>query len=173
MQGGDLMKMLQTDRLRLRPATPDDAEFIFELMNDDSYQSQIGDRGVDSVEAAANYIRTAALYAYGPEGFGFNIVETSDGGEKVGICGLVKREALEDVDLGYAILSSHSRRGFASEAAAATLDHAKGELGLPRVVAITTVSNAGSRRVLEKIGMRLDKVIQMEGADKETCLYAA
>lgn len=167
------MKVLQTERLRLRPATSDDADFVFELMNDEGYQTQIGDRGVDTVQAARDYIRTAALYAYGPEGYGFNVVETAERGEKVGICGLVKRETLEDVDLGYAILGSQSGKGYASEAAAATLDHAKRELGLPRVVAITTVTNAGSRRVLEKIGMHLDNVIRMDGADKETCLYAA
>lgn len=163
------MKRLRTQRLVLREATEHDAAFVAELMNDEGYLTLIGDRGVRTSEDAHRYLETSVLYDYGGHGRGFNVVENEEG-VPVGICGLIKREELDDVDLGYAILGAYVGRGYATEAASATLEHALGDLGLKRVVAITTILNAGSRKVLERIGMGLERTYHSDTG--ETCLYA-
>lgn len=166
------MRTITTARLVLRPATLADAAFIQELMNDPGYLARIGDRGIRTPADARAYLGTALIYRYGPDGLGFNVVERLEDGVPVGICGLVKRDGLDDVDLGYAMLSREAGRGHATEAAAATLGHARRGLGLGRVVAVTTPGNAGSRRVLEKIGMRLEGTVRLPGQDAASCLYA-
>jgi [ribosomal protein S5]-alanine N-acetyltransferase len=165
------MQTLTTERLRLRPARRDDAPFMFELLNSPGFLANIGDRNVRSAEDAVGYIETAAVFD-GSRGLGFNVVEELATGEVVGICGLVKREALDDVDVGYAFLERAWGRGYAQEAAAATLAHARGPLGLERIVAITAPANAGSRRVLERIGMRYEGMVEVPGYDGGSCLYA-
>lgn len=167
------MDRIETARLNLRPVTTDDAAFVLRVLNDPGYVENIADRGVRTLEQAREYMKTAAVFAYDDRGLGFNIVEVRETGEAVGICGLVKRDTLDDVDVGYALLETYAGRGYAREAAAGTLAHALGRLGLGRVVAITAPGNTGSRRVLEVIGMRFEGVIQVPGYDGGSALYAA
>lgn len=167
------MERIETARLLLREATPDDAAFVLELLNDPGFVANIADRGVRTVEVAAEYIQSAQIYRYGPDGLGFNVVELIATGQPVGTCGLVKRETLDDVDVGYALLERFAGRGYAREAAAAALAHALGPLGLERVVAITSPENAGSRRVLEAIGMRYEGLLAVPGYERDSALYAA
>lgn len=164
------MKTLQTARLTMRKATQEDAPFLVRLMNDDGYLELIGDRHVRTEADALNYLRSSPLYAYGEHGLGYNVVELRDG-TPIGICGLLKRDAFEDVDLGYAILASHSGQGYATEAATSVLNYAQSDLGLKRLIAITVEENAGSRKVLERIGMRLEQISRPEGSDRNTCTY--
>lgn len=144
------MKTLRTDRLVLRQAGDADAAFIAELMTDPGYLDMIGDRGVRSERDAGEYLRSALIYDYS-DGLGFNIVEAA--GIPVGICGLVKRPDYEAPDLGYAILGAHGGQGYATEAAKATFDHARRDLRMPQLLAITTARNTASRRVLARLGM--------------------
>jgi RimJ/RimL family protein N-acetyltransferase len=167
------MDQLETERLRLRPAIETDAHFVLALLNDPGYLANIADRGVRGEAEAAEYIRSAQVFRYGPDGLGFNVVELTATGEPIGICGLVKRDTLDHVDVGYALLEDHAGRGYAREAAAAALAHALGPLGLERVVAITSPENVGSRRVLEAIGMRYEGLLAVPGYDRDSALYAA
>jgi RimJ/RimL family protein N-acetyltransferase len=162
------MKAIRTPRLRLRPATPDDAGFLVALMNDPSYLHFIGDRGVRTLEDARQYLASAVVYRY-DDGLGLNVVEALAGGQAVGICGLVQRPDLVHADLGYALLPQHAGRGYAAEAARATLDHAFATLGLARVLAITRPDNLRSRRVLEAIGMRLAE--EAFAGYEDRCVY--
>lgn len=164
------MKQLVTERLLLRQATSDDAGFIASLMNDKSYLANIGDRQVRTVDDARSYLQTAIIYQY-DAGLGFNLVELRSTGEAVGICGLVHRDGLENVDLGYAIADRFSGHGYASEAAQATLAHATETLKLSPVLAITTADNLGSCRVLEKLGMQLVRTSE-EKDNPATCVYS-
>lgn len=165
------MLAIETERLRLREAGPPDAAFIAGLMNEPDYLRIVGDWGVRSADDAGAYIGSAAIYAYGREGLGFNIVELRNGGARVGICGLVRREAIGDVELGYAVRADHRGAGYATEAARATLEHAHTGLGLRHVVGIVDAAHAASRRVLEKIGMRLDLVCTLPGDREKKCIY--
>jgi len=166
------MKVLETERLVLRWLTPDDAPFMFELVTDPSWIEFIGDRGLKTHDDARVYIAEKYVPDYEVRGFGLYAVELKDSGAPVGICGLIKREGLEDVDLGFAFLPRYVGQGYASESAAAVMAYGRETLGIGRIVAITTPDNHRSIRVLEKVGMRFEKVIRMPGDEDELALYA-
>ena len=166
------MIVLQTERLSLRHLTPDDAPFILELVNDPGWIRFIGDRFVRNVDDAGRYIQTAYLGEYARLGFGMYLTELRETGEPMGMCGLIKRDMLEDVDIGFAFLPRYGAQGYALEAAKAVVAHARDVLGLPRILAITTPDNAPSRRLLEKLGMRLDRMLTPKDEPEELCLYA-
>lgn len=165
------MNVLETPRLILRPFTLDDAEFIYELVNQPSWQRYIGDRGVDSVAAARTYIETVPLAAYRQHGFGLFAVEDKVTGTLVGTCGLLKRDTLNDVDIGFALLDRCAGQGLMHEAAAATLAYCRDTLGLARVVAIVKPDNIRSTRLLEKLGMRAEGLIRLGEGAEELRLY--
>ena len=166
------MEVFETERLVLRHFTPDDAPFILELLNEPGWKRFIGDRGVNTIHDAENFIRTVPIASYDKHGFGLYAVEVKDDGSLVGMCGLIKRDTLPDVDLGFALLSRFEGKGFAREAAIATLAHARDVFGLRRVVAITTEDNDRSGRVVERAGMKYEAVITIEGDPESLRLYA-
>jgi ribosomal-protein-alanine N-acetyltransferase len=166
------MSVLETIRLRLRRLTHDDAEFILRLLNEPSFIRNIGDRGVRSLDDARSYITNGPVASYEKHGFGLWLVETRDSGAAVGICGLLKRDALEDVDLGYALVPEHWSRGYALEAASAVMAYAGEGLGLRRVVAITDAENQGSIRLLEKLGFRDEGMVRLSDDAPELKLFA-
>jgi RimJ/RimL family protein N-acetyltransferase len=165
------VKILETERLVLRRMTVEDAEFIFELVNEAAFIRNIGDKGVQTLEDARNYILNGPVASYAKFGFGLYLVALRENGEAIGICGLLKRDSLEDVDIGFAFLERYRRKGFAYESAAAVMGYGRNTLGLNRIVAITSPDNEGSIRVLEKIGLRFEKMIRMPGSDEETRLF--
>jgi RimJ/RimL family protein N-acetyltransferase len=167
------MKILETNRLILRQLSTEDAAFILELVNEPSFIQNIGDRGVRTLEDARAYILRVAISSYEKNGFGLYLVELKDSGQSIGMCGLIKRDGLEDVDIGYAFLPRFWLKGYAVEAAAAVKDYARDMLGLKRLVAITDPANQGSIRVLEKIGLKYEKMVRLSADDIELKLFAA
>ncbi len=160
-----MSKILETARLVLRELDAGDAAFILELVNEPAWHRFIGDRGIRTVEAARDYILKGPVSMYRRLGFGLWLVETRDGGIPIGICGLIKRDALADVDLGFAFLAVHHRKGYAFEATRATIDHGKRVLGLTRLVAVVSPGNEASCRLLEKLGFGSEGMICLsEGA---------
>jgi ribosomal-protein-alanine N-acetyltransferase len=145
---------LSTPRLRLRLPRADDGAFLIRLMNDPDWLRHIGDRHVRDQDAAAAYVERRMLPSFHEHGFGMYVVEELATGAAVGICGLVRRSSLADVDLGFAFLPEQRGRGYAVEAGTAVLADARERLGMARVLAITTPDNAASARVLERLGMR-------------------
>ena len=98
------MKILETDRLTLRHLTRDDAEFILQLLNEPSWLRFIGDKGVRTIEDARKYILNGPVEMYSRLGFGLYLVELNDEDTSIGICGLIKRDSLDDVDIGLDLL---------------------------------------------------------------------
>ena len=164
--------ILETERLRLRELTADDAPFMFELVTDPSWIEFIGDRGWTSHDDARKALEEKYVAAYAEDGFGLWGVTLKGRDELMGICGLIKRESLEDVDVGFAFLPRHVGKGYASEGAAASLEYARTTLGLRRVVAITTPTNVRSIHVLEKIGLRYERAMYLPNDPEELSLYA-
>lgn len=158
---------IRTHRLHLRPIVEADAPFIRTLLNEPSFLQYIGDRGVRTEEDARGYIEKGPAASYLRHGFGLLLVEEQVSGTAVGMCGILRREGLDDPDLGFAFLPAYWSRGFASEAAAAVLAHAGTALGLPRVVAIVQPDNPGSLRVLEKLGFTFERTVVLPGASVE------
>lgn len=166
------MKVLETQRLILRHILSDDAPFILQLLNEPGFIQNIADRGVRSLADAEHYIAEGPTASYARNGFGLFLVMRKEGLEPIGMCGLIRRDTLPDVDIGYALLARFEGQGYATEAAAATLAWGRGALGLPRIVGITGLDNQGSIRVLEKIGLRFEKIIPWASSNDEVRLYA-
>ena len=164
---------LHTARLVLRPLHAGDAPFILRLLNDPSWLQYIGDRGVRSVEDAIRYIETGPVFMYARYGLGLYHVRVAADGQPVGVCGLLKRETLEDVDLGYALLPEFRGQGYAREAAAAVLSYGRQALALTRIVAIVLRHNVPSRRLLEALGFVAEPPISLADDQGELLLYAS
>jgi RimJ/RimL family protein N-acetyltransferase len=167
------MYVIETARLRLRRLGDGDAAFMLELLNDPAFIRNIGDRGVRSEADAIRYLRDGPLASYARHGYGLYLVELRDTGEAAGICGLVKREYLEDADVGFAFLPRFRRQGYALESASAVRSYAMGGLGLTRLLAITSPDNADSIRVLEKIGLRFARMVRPPGDGGEVRLFTS
>src|SRR5450631_2704980 len=164
------MNIIQTKRLLLRELELTDADFILELLNESGFLRFIGDKGVRTLTDAREYIRKGPIDSYGRYGFGLYLTSLRDG-TPIGICGLVKRDGLSDVDVGFAFLSRHQSKGYAVESASAVLEHARQVLGLQRVVAITATENLGSIAVLEKIGLKFERMISLDEHSPELKLF--
>jgi [ribosomal protein S5]-alanine N-acetyltransferase len=162
---------LETERLLLRQLTTDDAGFILELLNDPSFIQNIGDRNVRTIEDACSYILNGPVKSYAKNGFGLHLVVLKETHESIGMCGLIKRDTLDDVDIGYALLPDFWFNGYAVEAARATKTYAKEVIGLKRIVAIVDPANAGSIRVLEKLGLQFEKMVRLSADDIELKLF--
>jgi [ribosomal protein S5]-alanine N-acetyltransferase len=164
--------ILDTERLSLRELHHGDAAFIVELLNEPGWLRYIGDRGIRTLEAARDYLENGPLAMYREHGFGLWVVEGRHDREPLGLCGLIKRPALADVDIGFAFLARHGRRGYGLESATAVMVHAREVLQLERIVAITSVDNQPSIRLLERIGLRFEKMITLPGGDEPIKLFA-
>ncbi len=167
------MTILETDRLILRELTTDDAAFILRLVNEPAWLRFIGDKGIKTLEAAEAYILKGPRAMYGRFGFGLWLVELKEGQTPIGICGLIKRDSLEDVDLGFAFLPAYWKRGYAYESACATMAFAKNKFDLKRVVAVMSPDNDASHRLLTKLGFCFERMAQLSNGAPEIKLYAA
>jgi RimJ/RimL family protein N-acetyltransferase len=167
------VKILETRRLVLRRLTAADAAFILELLNEPAFLENIGDRGARTLADARRYIARGPVASYRKFGFGLYLVERKDSGTPIGICGLLKRESLDDVDIGFAFLRRHWSQGYARESAAAVMHYGWTKLRLPRIVAITKPTNQASIALLEKLGLRFEKSIPLPGHGGGKKLFAA
>ena len=167
------MTILETERLTLRQFTTNDAEFIFEQLNEPSWIQNIGDRNIRTLDDARAYIVNGPGASYGKNGFGLWLIVLKETGESIGMCGLIKRDHLEDVDIGYALLPRFWSKGYAVEAAQAVKDYARDVVGLKRLVAIVDPANEGSIRVIEKIGLRYEKMVRLAADDIDLKLFGA
>jgi len=164
--------VLETDRLALRRLTTDDAGFLVELLNEPSFLLHIGDKGVRTEADACRYLERGPLASYERFGFGLWRVGLKQSGEPVGMCGLLKRDWLTDVDLGFAFLPRFWAKGYAFEAASGVLLHARDAFGLKRIVAITSPDNAASIRLLAKLGFTFERMARASEKEPEVRLFA-
>jgi RimJ/RimL family protein N-acetyltransferase len=167
------LPVLETERLVLRRLTLDDAEFMLGLLNDEAWLRNIGDRGVRTVEAARDYLANGPIAMYEREGFGLYLTELKAGKVAIGICGLIKRAELDDVDLGFAFMPLFRGRGYGLESASAVLAYAQSVLGLARIVAITSPDNDDSIKLLQRIGFRFECMTDLGDPDDPVKLFVA
>jgi RimJ/RimL family protein N-acetyltransferase len=167
------LKVLETDRLILRWLSPEDAEFILRLVNEPSWLKFIGDKGVRTIEDARSYIQKGPVDMYSRLGFGLYLVELREESLPIGMCGLLKRDTLEDVDIGFAFLPEYWGRGYAYESAFAVITHSREVLGLNRIVAITSPDNDRSAKLLEKLGLRFEEMLKLSHDSEAVKLFGA
>ena len=163
--------VLTTKRLALCRFTLDDAAFIVDLLNDPEWLRYIGDRGVRTVDDAREYLEKGPMASYAAHGFGRDRVWLWETSVPIGMRGLLRRESLPDVDVGFAFLPEYRAQGIAFEAASATMGYARDTLGLDRILAIVTPGNAGSIRVLQKLGMTQHGMVRIEAGGAALCLF--
>lgn len=165
------MDILETPRLRLRTATPDDRAFYLALVNDPAFIEHIGDRGIRTLDDARQALLDGPIAMQDMRGHSLYVVELRGDGTPIGMCGLIKRESLDGVDIGYAYLPDYRGQGYAMEAGQAVLAYAPA-LGLKRVLAITSPNNIASNRLLLKMGMRFEHFMHLAPDDAGTNLYS-
>ena len=166
------MIILETERLRLRRLSIDDAEFILRLLNEPSFIQHIGDRGVRTLEDARAYVLKGPVASYEKFGFGLWLVETKSDDVPIGICGLLKRDVFEDADIGYALLPEFWSKGYALESASAVMAYARETLGSKKLLAVVNADNQSSIRLLEKMGFHYEKMVRLSDDAPEIKLFA-
>ncbi len=149
-----------------------DAPFLLELMTEPAFIQNVADRGLRTTADAERWMSEKILPSYTRYRFGFYLLESKESGVPVGICGLIKREVLDDPDVGYAILTRHSGNGYAYEAAAAVMTYGRRTLGLPRIIGVTSPANATSIRILEKLGLRFERMVKLPQFEKPSMLFS-
>jgi RimJ/RimL family protein N-acetyltransferase len=166
------MKVIETDRLILRRLSIEDADFILRLVNEPSWLRFIGDKGIRTIDEARDYILKGPVASYQRFGFGLYLTALKADEAPIGICGLIKRETLKDVDIGFAFLPDFWGKGYAYEAASAVIAHGKSAFGLNRIVAVTVTDNYSSIKVLEKLGLRFEQMVRLSEDEPEIKLFA-
>ncbi|WP_417428217.1 GNAT family N-acetyltransferase [Kiloniella sp.] len=163
--------ILETDRLIVREIGEADAPFILRLLNDPAFIKNIVDKEVRTLDQACDYINSGPVTSYRENGFGLYVVVLKEGKASIGMCGLVKRDGLDDPDIGYALLPEYCSKGYAVEAASAVLEYGQTQLGIEKIVGIVNPDNVGSAKVLEKIGLVFEKIIKVSEDLPETKYY--
>lgn len=164
-------KSFETERLILRPTSEVDAPFMLELLNSPSWIRYIGDRNVRSVEDAKTYIRNKIRPQLERLGYAnYTVIRKSDE-VKLGVCGLYDREGLEGIDIGFAFMPEHEKQGYAHEAAREIKRAGVEEFGITYIQAITVKDNVASQKLLEKLGLKFSRMVQLPGDKEELMLY--
>jgi RimJ/RimL family protein N-acetyltransferase len=158
--------ILETKRLTIREFSTTDAEFILTLLNTPTWQKFIGDKNVHSIVDAENYLNDGPLKSYRENGFGLWLVLQKDDNKPIGMCGLVKRDYLEDVDIGFALMPEYEGLGYGFEMASATIKHSKNILHIESVVAITDADNTTSIKLLNKLGLHFERKVNSAEGDE-------
>ena len=163
---------LETERLLLRRVTLDDAGLMLAIWNDPAFVRHVGDRGVRTIEAAEKALQEGAFRLYAQYGYGPYCVTRKSDGTQIGICGLFRRDILDDPDIGFGLLPDYCGNGYACEAATAVVSHARDDLGIRRLTAIVSPGNLASIGLIEKLGLAFDRGLTMPGEEDEVNLYS-
>jgi ribosomal-protein-alanine N-acetyltransferase len=163
---------IETERLFLKPFTLKHSSFIVELMNTQGWIKYIGDRNIKTIRQAADYLENGPIKSYVDNGFGLSLVELKAHAKPIGMCGLIKRDYLEHLDIGFAFLPAYTGQGYAYEVARKTIEHGFNQLDQQQILAITLPSNAASIKLLEKLGFRYEKTIVSKDSIEELFLFA-
>lgn len=167
------MKEIETERLILRPVDPErDAAFVLRQLNEPDFIANVADRGVRTEAAAKEYILEKFLPVHEQYGVGYCVVELKSSGMPVGTCGLLKRDTFDDFDIGYSTLQEFAGNGYAFEAASALMHHARTEMGLERIIGFTSTTNAKSAHLLEKLGLRFERMVKVPGFNSEGRMFS-
>lgn len=167
----EMTSILETERLSLREFNTTDATFIIQLLNSKGWLKFIGDRHIKTLEQAENYLTNGPMKSYSVNGFGLSMVELKNTHTPIGMCGLIKRDNLPDIDIGFAFLEEFMGNGYAFEIAQATINFAKENLQKETILAITIPTNVRSINLLKKIGMKFEKNFSFEGSTEELMLF--
>lgn len=164
--------ILNTSRLSLRTINLNDADFMLDLLNDQTFIKNINDRNIRNMEQAKVYIQEKILASYTQHKYGMYVVQITETQERIGLCGLVFREQLTHPDIGYAYLQKYQGNGYAKEAASAFINYIKAKKEFQKILAICQPQNLASISVIEAMGFKYEKVFRLVGEDKDLNYYS-
>ena len=164
--------ILTTNRLIVRKLTLDDSPFFYELVNDTAWIKNIGDRNVQTLDDAEDYLKDRIIPSYANLGFGFYAVVEKQTNAITGISGFIKRDELQHVDVGFAFLPEYRGKGYAFESTNALMNYGKEVLGFKTILGIANNDNQRSHLLLEKIGLKFKAYIQLNNEDQEISLFS-
>jgi RimJ/RimL family protein N-acetyltransferase len=171
MRDDEQRHVLRTDRLQLRWLTLDDVDLMLGVWNDPAFIRHVGDRGIRTEHEARDAMRQGAMRLYDEFGYGPWRVALYDD-TAVGICGLFRRDGLDEPDIGFSTLPEHCGNGYAYEAACAVIEHAAQVLKLERLTALVSPGNTASVGLIRKLGLKFEKMYRMAGDDEDVAVYA-
>lgn len=163
--------LISSNRLHLSEFSLKDASFFFELVNDPDWIKYIGDRNIKTISDSESYLIDKIIPNYKQFGFGFYVVRLKESNLPIGMCGLIKRDWMSYVEIGYAFLNKHRGKGYAIEASIATKKYAKEEIGISKIAALTDVDNEKSGNLLNRLGLEFERLISYPGEQKKCKLY--
>jgi RimJ/RimL family protein N-acetyltransferase len=163
--------IVESERLRLREFTVADTDFILQLVNSEGWIKYIGDRNIKTQQQAVDYLNNGPIKSYLANGFGLCMVELRGSKTPIGMCGLLRRDYLPHLDLGFAFLPSYTRKGYAHEIATETLKFAFDHLKQESVLAITLPTNLSSIKLLKKLGMNYSRKLPSSDSGEELLVY--
>ena len=156
--------LIETERLVLRMFMPEDAETLHRIWNDEDVMKYIDGNWRPTLEETRE-IMVRLRKRWPEQGFGQWAVELKESGEVIGYAGFKHLDKTEEVELLYGIDKPYWKSGYTTELGRACLRFIfeKGELG--RIVAVSMPGNIGSWRVMEKLGMRRERVARCYNLD--------
>ncbi len=143
---------MDTERLTLEELNDNATEFVFRLLNTASWIKNIGDRNIQSLNDAKSYVQRIRNNS----GIRYWVIYTKEKRLPIGILSLIKRDYLEHIDIGFALLPEEEKKGYAYEATRKLVQHIKATGACQKILGITLKDNAPSIRLLEKIGLHLE-----------------
>jgi RimJ/RimL family protein N-acetyltransferase len=166
---------LSTERLLLRQWRDDDLDVLVPMYADPEVMRYIADGQTRTPEETAEHLQRMRRH-WDEHGFGLFAAELKETGELVGWVGmavpLFLPEVMPTVEIGWRLARKHWARGLATEGARAAMDFAFGEKGLDRLVSIREPDNVASGRIMEKLGMTVDRHTTVPGTGKAVVVYA-
>ena len=165
------MIITETDRLRIRQLTENDAAFALKLYTSKPFLRFVGDKSLSSVDDARQYLIDGPITMYRTHGIGLYMVELRHCQTPLGICGLIKRDTLDDIDIGYGFLPEFFGMGYGYESTKAVMNFGKNTLKLKKLVAITTEDNADSIKLLSRLGLSFARNIEEAEGQPALGLY--
>jgi RimJ/RimL family protein N-acetyltransferase len=161
--------ILETERLMMRPITPDDLDWLIEMRTPAAVNKYLGGTKMQNPEALSKRM-PFYLACQEKNGFGFSVMSLKDSGEQIGTSGLQPLEDTGDIEVGYNLSEAHWRKGLGYECARGWLKFGFETAGLDRIVAVAHPDNTGSWRIMEKCGMTYQRNEEHYGID--CVLYA-
>jgi RimJ/RimL family protein N-acetyltransferase len=148
--------MIETERLKFRPITWDDVDWLFEMRQDPDVSRYLG--GVPSREKLETRTRFH-IGCHEKLGIGMCVMTYKPDDKMIGFAGIQPLESTGEIEVGYSIIKDYWGLGIGSEACRGWLDFGFNKHGLERIIAVCDPNNFGSYHIMEKCGMKYEKNI--------------
>jgi [ribosomal protein S5]-alanine N-acetyltransferase len=166
-------QVIDTGRLFLRRFTLDDLPAFHELCSRPEIIRYAQSKPLGSLEEARSMMHAAPFHDYATYGYGRFACVWKESGDVIGFSGVKYVPEIGETELGYRFLPEFWGRGLATEAGQASIEFARSELGLQRLVAMVHPDNHASASVLRKLGFAVEKQLRYSGLpDIDLNLYA-